>query len=559
VSITGPTKINAVSGVDAPPAAGCVTASAPSGAARPGRVAFVGAGPGDPGLLTVRAAEYLARADVVVTDQVNRADFVARHARAGVSVLDAGHGEHGQVLTHASRSKLVVTAAKAGGLVVRVMDGDPAMFNGLAEEATALVKAGIPFEVVPGVSAVSAVPTYAGIPLTSASSSALHVISATDTKVNWALSAGDNVTVVVLGKPDRLGPALACLLAAGRDPSTPVALTERGTTTTQRTHTCTLGSVSEQLADRVHFPTLAVVGSTVALREQLSWFESKPLFGWHILVPRTKEQAGTMIGQLERYGAVGEIVPTISVEPPRTPQQMERAIKGLVTGRYEWIGFTSVNAVRAVREKFDEFGLDARAFSGLKIAAVGDVTAQALRDWGLVPDLVPSGEQSATGLLGDWPDYDPLLDPINRVLLPRADIATDTLVAGLQEMGWEVDDVTAYRTVRAAPPAAEVREAIKAGQFDAVIFTSSSTVRNLVGIAGKPHPATVVACIGPATAKTAEEHGLRVDVLPAEPSVEALVDALAEYGVGLAHAATSSGAPVSRPSARKSSVRRKAK
>ncbi|HYQ32025.1 MAG TPA: uroporphyrinogen-III synthase, partial [Lapillicoccus sp.] len=341
---------------------------------------------------------------------------------------------------------------------------------------------------------------------------------------------------------------------------TPVALTERGTTITQRTHTTTLGSVAATMKSaKVEFPTLAVVGATVALREQLSWFETKPLFGWNILVPRTKDQAGPMTDRLASYGATSDVVPTISVEPPRTPQQMERAIKGLVTGRYEWIGFTSVNAVRAVKEKFAEFGLDARAFAGLKIAAVGGVTAAALREWGLQPDLVPSGEQSAQGLLAEWPPFDEVLDPINRVFLPRADIATDTLVAGLEEMGWEVDDVTAYRTVRAAPPAAPVREAIKTGKFDAVVFTSSSTVRNLVGIAGKPHSATVVACIGPATAKTAEEHGLRVDVLAAEASAESLVDALAEYGLGLALAATEAGEPVVRPSARKASSRRKAK
>jgi uroporphyrinogen III methyltransferase/synthase len=237
---------------------------------------------------------------------------------------------------------------------------------------------------------------------------------------------------------------------------------------------------------------------------------------------------------------------------------MEKAVKGLVTGRYEWIGFTSVNAVRAVREKFEEFGLDARAFAGLKVAAVGGVTAAALRDWGIVPDLVPAVEQSAVGLLVDWPPYDPDVDPINRVFLPRADIATDTLVAGLQEAGWEVDDVTAYRTVRAAPPPAEVRDAIKSGQFDAVLFTSSSTVRNLVGIAGKPHAVTVVACIGPQTAKTAEEHGLRVDVLAPEPSGEALVRALAEYGAGMRLSAVEAGEPVLRPSQRKGATRRTA-
>jgi uroporphyrinogen III methyltransferase/synthase len=528
-----------------------------------GRVAFVGAGPGDPGLVTLRARDYLAVADTVVIDQVNRDDMVARQARPDVEIIDAGHGEHGEELTRASRAKVLVHAAKAlrpGGLVVRLMDGDPAMFNGFAEEALALHKAGIGFDVVPGVSAVTAVPTYAGVPLTSKEASAVHVASAGDRKHDWTPAVAAHVTVVILGVPQTLADALAGLRAAGRADDTPVAVTERGTTTHQVTHTTTLGEVAQLLrSTKVHFPSLAVVGPTVAMRDELSWFETKPLFGWNVLIPRTKEQAGATIERLSSYGANADVVPTISVEPPRTPQQMERAIKGLVTGRYEWVGFTSVNAVRAVREKFDEFGLDARAFAGLKIAAVGGVTAQALRGWGIVPDLVPTEDQSTAGLLAEWPEFDAVLDPINRVFLPRADIATDTLVAGLVDMGWEVDDVTAYRTVRAAPPAAEVRDAIKSGTFDAVLFTSSSTVRNLVGIAGKPHPSTLVAVIGPATAKTAKEHGLRVDVMAAEPSSDALVDALAAHGVGLAAAAAQAGEPVRRPSEKRPSARRRAR
>jgi uroporphyrinogen III methyltransferase/synthase len=527
---------------------------------QPSRVAFVGAGPGDAGLMTVRAVELLANANVVVIDQVAREGVVSRYCRDDVEIVDAGHGDHGQPLTHAMRAKLVVKAAKAarGGLVVRLMDGDPATFNGLAEEALACHKAAIGFDIVPGVSTVSAVPAYAGIPLTSSSSPAVHVISANDRAVDWSASVADSVTVVLLGPPEDLAAALGKLLAAGRSADCPVALTEKGTTTGQFTRVSTLGEVASVMKT-VEFPALAVVGSTVALRESLSWFETKPLFGWNVLVPRTKEQSGATISRLASYGATAEVVPTISVEPPRTPQQMERAVKGLVTGRYEWIGFTSVNAVKAVREKFEEFGLDARAFAGLKIAAVGGVTAEALHEWGIVPDLVPSGEQSANGLLADWPPFDEVLDPINRVFLPRADIATDTLVAGLQDMGWEVDDVTAYRTVRAAHPAAHIREAIKGGQFDAAVFTSSSTVRNLVGIAGKPHPSTVIACIGPATAKTAEEHGLRVDVLAPEASSDALVDALADFGLGLAAAAAEAGEAVVRPSAKKASARRRAK
>ena len=203
-----------------------------------------------------------------------------------------------------------------------------------------------------------------------------------------------------------------------------------------------------------------------------------------------------------------------------------------MTGRFEWVVFTSTNAVRAVREKFEEFGLDARAFAGVKIACVGEATADAVRSFGINPELLPPEDAaSSQGLLSVFPPFDEVLDPIDRVLLPRADIATETLAAGLRELGWEIDDVTAYRTVRAAPPAAEIRDAIKSGGFQAVCFTSSSTVRNLVGIAGKPHARTVVACIGPETVATAKEFGLRVDVQPESATVPALIDALAEFAV----------------------------
>jgi uroporphyrinogen III methyltransferase/synthase len=250
-----------------------------------------------------------------------------------------------------------------------------------------------------------------------------------------------------------------------------------------------------------------------------------------VLVPRTKEQAGVLSAQLRALGATPVEVPTISVEPPRTPAPMDRAIKGLVSGRYQWIAFTSVNAVRAVREKLEEVSLDSRAFAGVRIAAIGTATAQALLDFGIRPELVPAEDQSSEGLLAEWAHFDPELDPIDRVFLPRADISTETLVAGLKERGWTVDDVTAYRTVRAAPPPVEIREALKGGGFDAVLFTSSSTVRNLVGIAGKPHEATVVAAIGPRTEETARELGLRVDVVAPTASIAALVEALGAHAL----------------------------
>ncbi|MDQ1603726.1 MAG: uroporphyrinogen methyltransferase / synthase [Actinomycetota bacterium] len=523
-----------------------------------GSVSFVGAGPGDPGLLTVRGVELLGRADVVVSEN-QTPEFVARFTRDDVELVDGSVGADGQPLTHAMRAKLVVRAAKGGGRVVRLLDGDPFLFATGSEEAAGCHKAGIPFEIVPGVASITAVPAYAGIPLTSAKAREVRVVNVAEGTVDWDVVAAGKATLVLLSATKVIGDVAAALIEAGRDPATPVAMTQEGATTRQRTVVSTLASVAGDVKSaKLAPPTITVVGETVAMRDRLSWYETKPLFGWRVLVPRTKEQAGALSEQLRGFGAVPEEVPTIAVEPPRTPQQMERAIKGLVTGRYEWIAFTSRNAVKAVRERFEEYGLDARAFAGIKVAAVGEQTAADLLSWGIKPDLMPGGEQSAAGLLEEWPPYDAVFDPIDRVFLPRADIATENLVAGLVERGWEVDDVTAYRTVRAAPPAAPIREAIKGGGYDAVLFTSSSTVRNLVGIAGKPHASTVIACIGPATAKTAEEHGLRVDVLSAEPSVSALATALAEYGASTRLAAVEAGEPVLRPSQKRTSARRKA-
>ncbi|MDQ6935985.1 MAG: bifunctional uroporphyrinogen-III C-methyltransferase/uroporphyrinogen-III synthase [Actinomycetota bacterium] len=555
-------------------------AVAPKQAARATRwVSFVGSGPGDPDLLTVRAVALLREAEIVVTDVPEHTALVrgllglpgpacgdaetasALHGptpNAGPVFVDGGFGEDGQPLTHAGRAKLVVRQARTGRRVVRLMSGDPFVYASGPEEALACAKAGIGFEIVPGVSSVTAVPAYAGIPLTTKNHREVAVVTCGDVRIDWQRYA-DHPTLVLLSAVGLIGEIAQQLMSAGRDPQTPVAMTRTGTTTSQQTVVSTLaGIAADARAAKMTPPAVTVVGDVVDLRGPLSWFETKPLFGWRVLVPRTKEQAGTLSARLRTFGSVPEEVPTISVEPPRNPQQMDKAVRGLVEGRYEWIAFTSVNAVRAVREKFEEYGLDARAFSGLKMAAVGEKTADSLADWGLKADLVPSGEQSARGLLEDWPPYDDLLDPINRVFLPRADIATETLVAGLVGLGWEVDDVTAYRTVRAAPPPAATREAIKTGKFDAVVFTSSSTVRNLVGIAGKPHASTVIAVIGPATAKTAQEHGLRVDVMAPNPTVEELVDALADFGEARRASLVEADQPVTKPSERRLGARRRA-
>lgn len=534
------------------PANPAPTATTPRPSA--GRVSFVGAGPGDASLLTVRAAELLGQADIVIVETPEHHALVSNDAE----VVDGGSNAAGETLTHAARGKLVVKHAKTGAHVVRLMVGDPFTYATGPEEAMACAKAGISFEVVPGVSSVSAVPAYAGVPLTDKQHREFKVVSVGDSNVDWS-EAARHETLVLLSAVNRIAEVAQGLVAAGRSAETPVAMTRLGTTTRQETVVSTLANIAaDAAAAQMAPPAIIVVGEVVGMRDALSWFETKPLYGWRVLVPRTKEQSQSLAARLRMYGAVSEEVPTISVEPPRNPQQMDKAVRGLVEGRYEWVAFTSVNAVKAVREKFEEYGLDARAFSGLKIAAVGEKTAQAIETWGIRPDLVPSGEQSGRGLLEDWPPFDELLDPINRVFLPRADIATETLAAGLVELGWEVDDVTAYRTVRASPPPAPTREAIKSGKFDAVLFTSSSTVRNLVGIAGKPHATTIIACIGPATAKTAEEHGLRVDVMAEQPSAEELADALAQFGEQRRVQFLEAGDPVLRPSQKKPSSRRKA-
>ncbi|GHB28182.1 uroporphyrinogen-III synthase [Streptomyces chryseus] len=544
--------------------------SVPSAFPVAGHVTFLGAGPGDPGLLTLRAVEALASADVLIAEP-HVLDVVRTHARPGVNtpqltVVDDASTAAG-IPAIRDAVNLVMEAARGGRRVVRAISGDPGLDGNAGDEMLACAAEGIPFEVVPGVASAVGVPAYAGVPLRDGRGADVRFVDARSADDRcWSEIGQSDATAVVSTTLDAVASAAGELVSAGRKPDTPMSVTIAGTTTRQRTWNATLGTVAQVLKQAKvlpspdgHQPVIAVVGerSAAAQREQLSWFESKPLFGWRVLVPRTKEQAASLSDQLRSYGAVPHEVPTIAVEPPRTPQQMERAVKGLVTGRYEWIAFTSVNAVKAVREKFEEYGLDARAFAGIKVAAVGEQTAASLVEFGVKPDLVPSGEQSAAGLLEDWPPYDPVFDPIDRVFLPRADIATETLVAGLIELGWEVDDVTAYRTVRASPPPADTREAIKGGGFDAVLFTSSSTVRNLVGIAGKPHNVTVIACIGPATAKTAEEHGLRVDVLSPEPSVHKLAEALAAFGTQRREAAIEAGEHVTRPSERRPGSRRR--
>ena len=520
--------------------------------AKPGRITFVGSGPGDPGLLTMRAKSVLCNAALTFTDpDVPEAVLAIVGAELPPTVgpapaSDTPDGDTPAVVTGgvdirpalgdpAEVAKTMVAEARAGADVVRLVFGDPLSLDSVLTEVNAVAKSQVAFEIVPGLPATTAVPTYGGLPLGSS-----HTVADVRGDVDWAALAAAPGPLILQAGPEHLADAARTLIDYGLSDSTPCVVTAQGTTCQQRSVETTLAGLTERAAlgssdpaGPLTGPLVVTIGRTVAHRAKLNWWESRSLYGWTVLVPRTKDQAGEMSERLVGHGALPIEVPTIAVEPPRSPAQMERAVKGLVDGRFQWVVFTSTNAVRAVWEKFAEFGLDARAFSGVKIACVGEATADRVRAFGISPELVPAGEQSSLGLLDEFPPYDDIFDPVNRVLLPRADIATETLAEGLRERGWEIEDVTAYRTVRAAPPPAHTREMIKTGGFDAVCFTSSSTVRNLVGIAGKPHARTIVACIGPKTAETAAEFGLRVDVQPETAAVGPLVDALAEHAARL--------------------------
>ena len=471
----------------------------PTHATTPARVAFVGSGPGDPGLMTLRGRDLLAAADVVVLDRIARDDVVLEHARPDVEIIDAGHGEHGQELTHAVRAKLVVKAAKSvaprrsrraphgrrprdlqrprrGG--ARVPQGR----HHLRRRAGRLRRS------PPG-------PTYAGVPLTSKSTGAVHVVGVDRTGVDWSAYAADTDTLVLLGGTDGIRSALAALRAAGRPADSLVALTAHGTTVRQSSVATTLGEADAVFAGKEPLEvSLAVVSPNVALRDEFVVVRDQAAL--RLEGARAAHQgAGRLDGRAPRR--LRRDAPT-SCRRSRSSRRARRS-RWRRPSRAWSPAATSGSASRrstrcapcasASRSSASTPAPSPVSRSPPSVAS----TAAALREWGINPDLVPAGEQSAAGLLESWPEFDEVLDPINRVLLPRADIATETLVAGLRDMGWEVDDVTAYRTVRAAPPAASIRDAIKGGDFDAVLFTSSSTVRNLVGIAGKPHAATVVA------------------------------------------------------------------
>lgn len=504
-----------------------------------GSVTFVGSGPGEFGLLTLLGARTLRFADLVVVDQHVDLDEVRR--------LDVGHAR----IEHAADDEKaqLLEAARQGLKVVRLGQRDHFLDSDCESVLPAVKDAGIRINVIPGLSHWSTMLNYGAIPV-GVSVAFLEVHGVVPLIEQWP-EAG----TLAIHCDGTLATDVAAV-AQGRypDDTQVLMLTEVGTTS-QKSRMLTWSEVEGCESPDCYF----VVGAGIegAQHQRLGWYESKPLFDWRLLSPRTKDDLTPLAEELAQYGATTETIPTMSIEPPRTEQGMERAIRGLVDGRYLWCVFTSPYAVDAVAERLAEYGLDSRALSGISIAAVGRGTSDALRKLGIVADLEPQGANTVGGLAQEFPAYDDLMDPLNRVLVPSADVSIDPLLEGLGHLGWEVEGVTAYRTVRAAPPPAEIRDDIKQGMFDAVLFTSATSVRNMIGIAGKPHAASIIAAIGEATAAACEQHGLRVDVIAHSPTYASLADGLAQFADRRRQSQEAAGEPLKKPSERKRRRRRK--
>jgi uroporphyrinogen III methyltransferase/synthase len=498
-----------------------------------GLVSLIGAGPGDPGLLTLRGAEALAGADVVVYDYLANPALLA-HARPEAERVYVGKKAGSHTLSQDEINRLLVERGLAGQRVARLKGGDPFVFGRGGEEALALAEAGVPFEVIPGVTSAVAAPAYAGIPVTHRGlSSSLAVITGhedpakEETALDWSRLATGVDTLIFLMGAGNLPHIVEQLVAHGRPAETPVALVRWGTTPKQQTVSGTLADIVQRVeAAGLKPPVVTVVGQVAGLRGQLNWFETLPLFGQRILVTRTRQQAGALSARLRALGADAIELPTVCLEPPDDWEPLDAAIASLSS--FDWLVFTSANGVAHFWERIGRAGLDARAFHRLKLAAIGPATAAELEARGLQADLVPE-EYVAEAIVSGLGDVHG-----RRVLLARADLARPALATLLRQGGAEVVEVTAYRTVRPAEDAAELRDLM--AQVTVATFTSSSTVRNLDAMArdagldlAQALAQATVACIGPITAGTARELGLPVHLVAEEYTIAGLVRALVQH------------------------------
>ncbi len=500
----------------------------------PGTVYLVGAGPGDPGLITLKGAECVGRADLIVYDRlVNPRLLELAAPSAKLICVGKAPGKHS--VSQDEINELLVKKARSGKTVCRLKGGDPFVFGRGGEEALRLADEGIPFEIVPGVTSAIAAPAYAGIPVThrGLASSVAFITGSEDpakesSGINWAALAKGHETLVFLMGAKNLAKIADTLVRNGRDPNTPVAIISWATYPRQVTLETTLSEAGNAaFAQGIRPPVVVVVGEVAALRSTLQWLEKKPLFGKRIVVTRPRVQSASLARRLEELGAETIEFPTIRIKPLADSKRLDAAIRRLSS--YDWVIFTSANGVTACFERLAALGRDARAFGGVKVGAIGEATARALQAAGIVPDLVPR-EFTSRGIAEAFKSR-----RIRgmRFLLPRADIAPDELPKTLRAAGARVTCVAAYRTVQEKPDRA-IAELLVAGRVDMVTFTSSSTVHGFVEsavrIAKGPLPSNIMyASIGPETTRAVETHGLSVAVEAETHTVAGLVGAIADF------------------------------
>lgn len=497
-----------------------------------GKVYLVGAGPGDPGLLTLKGQKALASADVVLYDRLVDGRILA-HAADTAELVDVGKvpGKEGRKQAHINR--LLIQYARQGKRVVRLQGGDPFVFGRGGEEAEELKVAEVPFEVVPGVTSAVAAPAYAGIPLTHRRlSSAFTVVtgnedpSKPESSLDWEALARLPGTLVVLMGWRNLPDIVDTLMAHGKPPETPAALVMWGTEPWQNAVSGTLADIVEAgRASEISSPVVAVIGEVASLRDTLRWFDNRPLFGKRVLVTRTRSQASGLLRRLASAGAIAVEVPAIEIQPLEDYSHLDSSLKNLLN--YQWVVFSSANAVEAAFSRLDALDLDARALAGVRTACIGPATARALNARGVKADLLPESAV-AESLLDSFACLDM---PGAKVLMPKADIGRDVLSRGLSDAGAVVDEVVAYRTGVPCGSATKAVQALAEG-IDLAVFTSSSTVENLVKLLdGDVEKLTeaAVACIGPVTATTAGGLGIPVDIVASEHTLDGLMHAIENH------------------------------
>ncbi len=497
-----------------------------------GKVYLIGAGPGDPGLITEKGKKVIERADVIVYDYLANPRLLS-YAKPGAEKIYVGKKGGCHTLSQEGINQLLVEKAKEGKIVARLKGGDPFLFGRGGEEAEVLVEAGIEFEIVPGVTSAIAAPAYAGIPVTHREhTSTFSMVTGHEdptketSAISWDALAKIGTIAFLMGMKN-LPRICENLKKAGKAPETPVAVIQWGSTPRQRVVTGTLDDIVERVQRAgLGPPSIILVGEVVKLREKLSWFEKKPLFGKRILVTRTREQASQLVETLEQMGAECLEIPTIKIVPPESFEVLDEALRELES--FDWVIFTSVNGVKYFFDRLFALGKDARAMAKAKVAAIGTATAELIKSYGLLVDLLPK-EFRAEGLLEVLMKED--LSG-KRVLIPRALEAREILPEKLREAGAEVVVAPAYQTIIPEEETEAARRAFREG-VDVVTFTSSSTAKNLLKMLGEEArellSGVVLASIGPITSETLRRAGFEPTVEAQEYTIPGLVKAIVDY------------------------------